>query len=315
VHHMFATNIPHLGESFFTSASAMIAIPTAVQIFCWIATIWAGRLRLATPMLFVLGTIVVFIIGGLTGVMIASVPFDLQVHDTYFIVAHLHYVILGGVVFPLFAGFYYWWPKFTGRLLSETLGKWHFALFFVGVNVAFFPMHVLGLEGMPRRVYTYLPETGWGGLNLLATVGAVIIVASVVLFLVNVVITAVRGRPAGDNPWDADTLEWATASPPPPYNFEHVPVVDSRAPLWSWPVERPVVTGLRSDKPQVLITSLLDAVPDHRHGMPWPSLWPLAMGLALVALAGWGWPTGDAEEEEYAAARVAAKDPGPEAAR
>src|SRR5678815_4458999 len=185
VHHMFATPIPQLGQSFFTAASTMIAIPTGVQIFCWIATIWAGKPRFTTPLLFVIGFIITFVIGGLTGVMIASVPFNLQAHDTYFIVAHLHYVLIGGGLFPLFGAFYYWFPKITGRMMSEKMGKVNFWLFFIGVNVTFFPMHILGLEGMTRRIYTYLPETGWGPLNLLSSIGAVVIVMSVVTFLVN----------------------------------------------------------------------------------------------------------------------------------
>jgi cytochrome c oxidase subunit 1 len=206
VHHMFATPIPQLGRSFFTAASVLIALPTGAQIFCWIATIWAGRPRFTTAMLFAIGFMLVFIIGGVTGVMIASVPFDLQVHDTYFIVAHFHYVIIGGVVFPLFGACYLWFPKATGRLLSERLGKWHFWLFFIGTNLTFFPMHLLGLDGMPRRVYTYLPEMGWGDMNLLATIGAGVIVASVVCFGVNVLASLRWGAVAGPDPWGGPTL-------------------------------------------------------------------------------------------------------------
>jgi cytochrome c oxidase subunit 1 len=294
VHHMFATNIPQMGESFFTAASAMIAIPTGVQFFCWIATIWGGRPRFATPFLFILGFFAVFIIGGLSGVMIASVPFDLQVHDTFFIVAHLHYVLLGGGVFPLFAAFYYWFPKFTGRRLSERLGRWNFTLFFIGVNLTFFPMHLLGLHGMPRRVYTYLAGTGWGSLNLLATIGAVTIFVSVVIFLVNVARTLANGELAGDDPWgSSSTLEWATSSPPPSYNFAHLPVVEGRYPLWSRPQEPPVVTGLRTDQRELLITTVLDARPDHRHRTPDPTIWPLlaalTTGITFVALVFTPW--------------------------
>ncbi len=169
VHHMFATGVPQLGQSFFTAASMMITIPSGIQIFCWIATIWSGRPRFSVPFLFVLGFVVLFVIGGVTGVMVASVSFDQQVHDTYFVVAHFHYVLIGGAVFPLLGAFYYWFPKMTGRMLDEGLGRWNFWLLFVGVNLTFFPMHQLGLEGMPRRVYTYLAGTGWGPLNLLAT--------------------------------------------------------------------------------------------------------------------------------------------------
>jgi cytochrome c oxidase subunit 1 len=326
VHHMFATPIPALGRTLFTTASVLIAIPTGVQIFCWIATIWAGRPRYTTAMLFALGFIFVFTIGGMTGVMIASVPFDLQVHDTYFIVAHFHYVILGGVVFPLFGACYYWYPKITGRLMSETLGKWQFWLFFVGVNVTFFPMHLLGLDGMPRRVYTYLPDMGWGKLNLLATVGSWIIAASVIVFLVNVLRSWKRGAVAGPNPWGASTLEWATTSPPPAWNFHPVPVVQGRSPLWESGDEMPVATGLATDKREVLITTALDAEPDSRHEHPGESHWPLAMAIAVgvtfigaiftpwayvvgfalsaIAFAGWGWPRGTKPEHEIEPGRL-----------
>jgi cytochrome c oxidase subunit I+III len=318
VHHMFATPIPQLGQTFFTAASVLIAVPTGVQIFCWIATIYSGRPRFTTSMLFAIGFIVVFTIGGLTGVMIASVPFDLQVHDTYFIVAHFHYVIIGGVVFPLFGAFYLYFPKMIGRMLDERLGRWHFWLFFIGTNVTFFPMHILGLNGMPRRVYTYLPEMGWGKLNLLATVGSVIIVASIVIFILNVVKSWRHGIVAGPNPWDAPGLEWASASPPAPWNFQHVPVVESRSPLWEDSEELKIAVGLRSDRREFLTTTALDAVPDTRHEIPEDSYWPLAMAIAtaitflgaiytpygyvvgfavaMTAFAGWAWPRGDNPE-------------------
>jgi cytochrome c oxidase subunit 1 len=326
VHHMFATPIPQLGRTLFTTASVLIAIPTGVQIFCWIATIWSGRPRYTTAMLFALGFVVVFTIGGMTGVMIASVPFDLQVHDTYFIVAHFHYVILGGVVFPLFGACYYWFPKITGRLMSETLGKWQFWLFFIGVNVTFFPMHLLGLDGMPRRVYTYLPEMGWGKLNLLATVGSWVIATSVIVFLVNVMRSWKSGAVAGPNPWGAPTLEWATTSPPPAWNFHPVPVVQGRSPLWESGDEMPVATGLATDRREVLVTTALDAEPDNRHEHPGESHWPLVMALAVgvtfigaiftpwayvvgfalsaIAFAGWGWPHGADPEHQIASRRI-----------
>jgi cytochrome c oxidase subunit 1 len=322
VHHMFATPIPQLGQSFFTAASSIIAIPTGVQIFCWIATIWAGKPRFATPMLFIVGFIVTFVIGGLTGVMIASVPFDLQAHDTYFIVAHLHYVLLGGGLFPLFGAFYYWFPKITGRMLSEKIGKLNFWLFFIGVNVTFFPMHILGLEGMTRRIYTYMPETGWGPLNMLSSAGAVVIVLSVAVFLVNVFYSLRNGAVAGDNPWGAASLEWATQSPPPPYVFLHVPVCTSEHPLWDEAETRPVVAGLRTDIRENLYTTLMDAEPDHRHDSPEPTIWPFitALGTGVMFITAiftawglviglivllppcimWGWPVRKEQEKRLA---------------
>ena len=322
VHHMFATDVPQLGQSFFTAASMMIAIPSGVQIFCWIATLWGGRPRLRVPLLFVLGFFFVFVVGGLTGVMLASVPFDLQVHDTFFVVAHFHYVLIGGAVFPLFGGLYYWFPKITGRLLSERVGQWNFWLLFIGFNLTFFPMHQLGLNGMPRRIYTYLPEMGWSNLNLLASLGAAIIAVSVLVFIANALASLRHGQIASDNPWEAGTLEWATSSPPPPYNFLHMPTVAGREPLWEQTADQPVVTGLRRDIREVLVTKLLDAEPDHRAKMPDPSIWPLITALAVsgmfigsiftpwavpvgsvpvgVGLVGWLWPTQKDHQEQLA---------------
>jgi cytochrome c oxidase subunit I+III len=283
VHHMFATGLPRLGNSFYTSASMMIALPAGVQIFSWIATMWDGKPRFRTPLLFVLGFVVIFVLGGLTGVMLASVSFDLQAHDTYFVVAHFHYVLIGGAVFPLFGGFYYWFPKFTGRLLSEKAGAWNFWLFFVGFNVAFFPMHILGLMGMPRRVYTYLEGSGWALWNQVATAGALMIAISVLIFIANVIHSLKHGALAGENPWGASTLEWATASPPPPYNFLYVPVVTGREALWQ-PGAQTAMEGLSSEHREILCTTVIEAEPDLRHGSPAPSIWPLLTAVATTAL-------------------------------
>jgi len=298
VHHMFATPLPQLGQSFFTGASMIIAVPSGVQIFCWIATLWGGKVHLKTPLLFVLGFVAIFTLGGLTGVMLASVPLDLQVHDTYFVVAHFHYVLIGGAVFPLFGAFYYWFPKWTGKMLSERAGRWNFWLLFVGFNLTFFPMHQLGLKGMPRRVYTYLPETGWSDLNLAASMGAALMAAGVVVFLLNVWRARRAGEVAGDNPWGADTLEWSTASPPPSYNYFYPPTVEGRHALWSQTDETPVVVGLSTECREVLVTNLLDAEPEHRYELPGPSVWPFLLSLAvgetftLGIFTPWAFPIG-----------------------
>lgn len=293
VHHMFATNLPEMGKSFFTAASMMIAIPTAVQIFCWIATLWTGRLTFKTPLLFVLGFFFILLLGGMTGIILASVPLDLQVHDTYFVVAHLHYVLIGGAVFPLFGAIYYWFPKITGRMMSETVGRWQFWLFFIGFNVTFFPMHQLGLYGMPRRIYTYQADTGWGLLNLISSLGSVMIAVSVLLFVINVFYSARKGKFAGDNPWNAGTLEWATPSPPPAYNFLYIPVVHGPDPVWETeahirqhgePSLPSHVTGIASDIRQLLATTVLDAKPDLRPGFPEPSIWPFLSAVTTAIL-------------------------------
>ena len=284
VHHMFATPIPQMGQSFFTAASMVISIPSGVQIFCWLATLWGGKLNLKTPLLFVLGFFAIFVIGGLTGVMLASVPLDLQIHDTFFVVAHLHYVLIGGAVFPLFGAFYYWFPKWTGRMLSERAGWWNFWLMFIGFNLVFFPMHQLGLNGMPRRVYTYLPASGWGTLNLIASIGAFILATGVLVFIVNVIWARRAGVIAGDNPWAADSLEWSVSSPPPNYNFHNIPVVQGRYPIWEGTENAPVIRGLSTTKREGLVTSVLDAQPELRFDIPGPSIWPLMVALATAVM-------------------------------
>jgi cytochrome c oxidase subunit I+III len=281
VHHMFATPLPQLGQSIFTASSMLIVIPNGVQIFCWLATLWAGKWNLKTPLIFVLGFFAIFVMGGLTGVMLASVPLDLQLHDTFFVVAHFHYVLIGGAVFPLFGAIYYWFPKFTGKLLNEKAGIVNFILLFVGFNLVFFPMHILGLNGMPRRVYTYIAETGWTNLNVLATVGAFVMGLGVLAFLGNVLYSLKRGAVAGENPWGADTLEWSTASPPPEYNFQYIPVVQGRHAIWEKTADAAVVTGLSVKIREVLSTTIHDAAPEHTYELAGPSIIPFLMSLVI----------------------------------
>ncbi|PYT01624.1 MAG: cytochrome c oxidase subunit I [Acidobacteria bacterium] len=322
VHHMFATPLPQLGQSIFTASSMLIVIPNSVQIFCWISTLWLGRLNLKTPLIFVLGFFGIFVLGGLTGVMLASVPLDLQLHDTFFVVAHFHYVLIGGAVFPLFGAIYYWFPKFTGRMLNEAAGITNFVLLFVGFNLVFFPMHILGLNGMPRRIYTYVAETGWGDLNMLATIGAFVMGVAVVVFISNVIYSLYFGPVAGPNPWGADTLEWSTPSPPRPYNYQNIPVVQGRHALWERTDDAPVVTGLHTNIREVLCTTIHDALPEHRYALNGPSIIPFLLALvtggtfiafmftpwsipggmlfSFLVLFGWFWSNSIEHREPYA---------------
>jgi cytochrome c oxidase subunit 1 len=231
-HHMFATGLGPVAISAFGLSTMLIAIPTGVKIFNWLGTVYGGAVRLTTSMLFALGFIAMFTLGGLSGVLHSIVPADTQQTDTYFVVAHFHYVLFGGLMFGVFAGFYYWWPKIFGRMLDDRIGKWNFWLMLIGFNLTFFPMHILGLVGMPRRTYTYDEGLGWDTLNLIETIGGFVIALSVLFFLVNVIYSTRRGERASDDPWDGRSLEWSISSPPPEYNFAEIPMVEARDDWW-----------------------------------------------------------------------------------
>jgi cytochrome c oxidase subunit 1/cytochrome c oxidase subunit I+III len=290
VHHMFATGLPPQSLSFFGAASIVIVLPSAVAVFAWIATIFTGRPVFKTPFLFFAGFVFLFTLGGVSGFMTAAVPVDWQLTDTYFVVAHLHYVLLGINFFPAIAGIYMWFPKFTGKMMSERLGKWNFWLMFIGFNLAFFPMHLLGLEGMPRRVYTYPTGMGWDLPNLVVSIGSFLFAFGILLFLVNVAISLRRGRPAGPNPWDGSTLEWLTPSPPPSFNFVVIPTLATRHPLWEDRLEEgeggsKLQEGMLLDHGRETIsTSALNGEPQAILKMPEDSYAPLLMTIALSAV-------------------------------
>jgi len=231
-HHMFAVGMGAPLNSAFAASTMLIAVPTGIKIFNWVATMYGGRIRFATPMLFACAFLFQFLCAGLTGIILSVVPFNWQLTDSYFVVAHFHFVLVGSLIFTVFGAIYYWFPKVTGRMLSERLGRWHFWLFVIGFNLTFLPMHWAGMLGMPRRIYTYPADRGWDFWNLLSSLGVPFQAAAVLIFVINVALSLRRGERAGSDPWDAWTLEWATASPPPPYNFETAPVVESRRPLW-----------------------------------------------------------------------------------
>ena len=350
VHHMYVTGLSAVALGVFAAVGAVVAIPSGVNVFGWIATIWAGKPVWRTPLLFSIAAIIIFTIGGITGVMVAAVPFDFQAHDTYFIVAHLHYVLFGGSIFPIFAGLYYWFPKITGRLLSERLGLWSVGLMFVGFNVAFGPMHLAGLQGMPRRVYTYPAGLGLDVYNLVSTIGAFILVAGIALTVLNFIITLRGGRKAGNDPWGGDSLEWSEASPPVNAQFERIPIVRSRHPMWDQTSLRPaegddpeIVRAYRelAGRPERWRGSLIVGVADGRPialaHLPRRSIWPFVVsvgflllftaalldhkwiaiaGLAVTAfgVGGWFWPidTETVAIRETQAARDDAAPGGPE---
>jgi cytochrome c oxidase subunit 1 len=231
-HHMFTIGMTSISNAFFVVSTMLVGIPTGIKIFNWIATMWGGKIRYRPPMLYAIAFLVQFLIAGLTGIILSVAPFNWQLHNSYFVIAHFHYVIVGAILFAIFSGIYYWFPKVTGRMLDERLGKLQFWLFFIGFHVCFDVMHIPGVLGMPRSIYTYEADRGWTGLNQIVSVGAIIQAISIAILVYNMIHSALKGKEAGPDPWDAWTLEWATSSPPPPYNFATEPVVRSRRPLW-----------------------------------------------------------------------------------
>lgn len=290
VHHMYTVGIPQLSLALFSAASMLVAIPTAIQFFSWIATLWSGRVRFDLPMLYLGGFLVIFVLGGLTGVMVALIPFNMQVHDTHFVVAHMHYVLIGGAVFPLMAAAYYWMPHLTGRMPSARLGSAAFWFIFVGFNLTFLPMHLTGLLGMPRRIFAYGQDTGWETLNLVSSMGGFIQAIGFGLFLIDLVLHARKGDPAGHNPWLAGTLEWAMPTPPPSYNFAGIPDISGRYPLWDEPdLGRQIEQGrlwlaaCPTPARQTLSVEVLSGEPRSIIHLPGPTWMPLYCGIATGA--------------------------------
>jgi cytochrome c oxidase subunit I+III len=273
-----------MGMSIFSAASMTISIFSAIQVFAWLATVWKGHPVPAAPFKFSMGFIALLVIGGLNGITTAVIPLDWQIHDTYFVVSHLHYVLVGTNLFPVVAAFYYWVPKMTGRMLSERLGTWSFWLMFIGLNVAFFPMHLLGIMGMTRRIYTYPSGLGWSTLNMISSIGAYVLAIGILVTIVNFFRSRKYGPPAGKDPWKADSLEWSTDSPPAPYASEHIPTVETRHPLWDSHLEEEDPGGRRIlDQGRLtLATTALDADVESISRMPEDTLAPLIMTLAMT---------------------------------
>ena len=277
-HHMFTVGLGPVANSVFTITTMLIAVPTGVKIFNWIGTLWGGSIQFSTAMLFALGFVSLFIVGGLSGVSHAVSSSDRQQQDTYYIVAHLHYVLLGGSIFGIFAGVYYWGPKFTGRLLGEKLGKLHFWLMFIGMNVTFFPMHFVGMNGMPRRVYTYPADSGFEIFNVISSAGYVVLFVAILVFMINWIRTSRKAPDAGHDPWDAPGLEWSISSPPPAYNFAEIPQVEGRDHYWIVK-QRAEAAG----QPPPPAEAHVDIRSIH---MPSPSYWPLVIAVGVALLGG-----------------------------
>jgi heme/copper-type cytochrome/quinol oxidase subunit 1 len=317
-HHMFAAGIPAVTLVFFAGATAMVVIPSTVQVFAWSSTLFTGRLRFNTPLLFIVGFILFFVIGGLTGVMFIAIPFDQQVTDTYFVVAHFHYIIFGAAVFPIFGGMYYWFPKVTGRMYFERPGQISFWIIFLGTNLLFFPMHIVGLLGMPRRVYTYPGNMGWTAYNAAESVGGAITALGILVLFANLVVSYRRGPLAPRDPWHGPTLEWSIPSPPPEYNFAVIPHVSSAYPNWDAADREEDLrrlaagVGVLDHGHEQVVSTLADGeqveVVRMPHSSPWPILLALCVSgafavltiekdgvalvfgiLALLTLVGWHW--------------------------
>jgi cytochrome c oxidase subunit I+III len=289
-HHMFAVGLSQVTTIYFAAASLIIVIPSGIQLFAWITTIVTGTPRFKTPLLWIVGFIVLFIIGGLSGITFAAIPFDQQLTDTYYVVAHFHYVIFGAAVFPIIGGLYYWFPKVTGRMYHERLGQASFWITFAGMNLTFFPMHIVGLLGMPRRQYTYPSGLGWSGYNLIESIGAYLLAAGLLMVAANLAVSRFRGAPAGNDPWEGDTLEWATTSPPPPYNYPVIPKVTSPYPMWDREDRAEDADNLTAGR-RVLerghetpATTAVDAEWDEVLDMPSSSPWPLVLAIAVSAI-------------------------------
>jgi cytochrome c oxidase subunit I len=287
VHHMFATGLPRVGNSFFAASSMSIAIPSGTFVFCWLATIATGRIRLKVPMLWIISFFVLFLAGGLSGVLLGSVPINLQMTDTYIIPSHIHYVLMGGAIAPLIGAVWFWFPKITGKVLDDRLGYWQWAFFLMGSLITFTGMFLLGVSGMTRRVYTYSHTMGWDSLNLATSIGSWIIGLSFFLFAINILKSLRKNPSASANPYEANTLEWAATSPPPAYNFALLPMVNSRTPLWSADAGLGYVTGLRVDEKEILVTNALTTEPEMREHVPDHTAWPLVCAVVTSIILVW----------------------------